>query len=68
MSGWLASAAPASDPVPGTTFSTPGGRPHASAISPRRSAVIGASLDGFSTTVHPAASAGATPRAPIWIG
>ena len=25
-------------------------------------------LDGFSTTVQPAASAGAMPRAPIWIG
>jgi hypothetical protein len=63
--GWLASATPASDPLPGITFNTPGGRPHARAISPRRSAVIGASLDGFNTTVQPAASAGATPRAPI---
>ena len=27
-----------------------------------------ASLDGFNTTAQPAANAGATPRAPIWIG
>ena len=27
MSGWLASATPASEPVPGTTLSTPGGKP-----------------------------------------
>ena len=32
------------------------------------SAVIGASSAGLSTTAQPAASAGATPRAPIWIG
>ena len=46
----------------------PGGRPHSMPISPRRSAVIGASLEGFITTAQPAASAGATPRLPIWIG
>src|SRR5262249_49081180 len=63
--GWLARATPASDPVPGTTFRTPGGNPHARPISPSRSAVIGASLDGLSTTGHQAESAGATPGAPI---
>ena len=62
MPGCPASAAPVS-PSPGTTFSTPGGRPHSSAILPISSGVSGASGDGLSTTVQPAASAGALPRA-----
>ena len=68
MPGWLASATPASLPMPGTTLRAPGGRPHARPISPRRRAVMGASLEGFTTTAQPAASAGATPRLPIWMG
>src|SRR5437660_1005935 len=47
-------------PGPGTTFRAPGGRPAASAISPSSRAVRGVSWAGLSTTVHPAASAGAT--------
>ena len=62
MSGWPARAAPVS-PSPGTTFRTPGGRPHSRAILPISSGVSGASGDGLSTTVQPAASAGAEPRA-----
>jgi hypothetical protein len=68
MPGWAASAAPASSPSPGTTFSTPGGRPASRASSPKRIAVSGASSAGFSTQQLPVASAGATVRAEICIG
>ena len=53
------SAAPVS-PKPVTTLRTPGGKPASSARSPSRSAVSGVCSAGFSTTVQPAASAGAT--------
>jgi len=59
-SGWRTSAAPAVAPGPGTTLSAPGGKPAASAISPSSRAVRGVSCAGLSTTVQPAASAGAT--------
>ena len=42
------------------TFSTPGGTPASSARSPSAIAVSGVWLAGFSTTVLPQASAGAT--------
>ena len=57
--GWSTSAAPVS-PSPVTTLRTPGGKPASSASSPSRSAVSGVCSAGFSTTVQPAASAGAT--------
>ncbi len=60
--GCATSAAPAVGPNPGTTFSTPGGRPASSAISPRRSAVSGVSSAGFKIAQLPAARAGATLR------
>ncbi|MNS79401.1 hypothetical protein D3C72_1130550 [compost metagenome] len=59
-SGCAASAAPAVAPRPHTTLSAPGGKPASSASSASRSAVSGVSSDGLSTTVQPAASAGAT--------
>jgi hypothetical protein len=43
-----------------TTFSAPGGSPASAPISASSSAVSGVSLAGLSTTVQPAASAGAT--------
>ncbi len=58
--GWATSAAPVVAPGPGTTLRTPGGRPTSDATSASRSAVSGVSEAGLSTTVHPAASAGAT--------
>src|SRR2546430_13736617 len=58
--GWRTSAAPAVAPGPGTTFRAPGGRPAAGAFPPTSRAVGGVSWAGLSTTVHPAASAGAT--------
>ncbi len=57
--GWATSAAPASSPYPCTTLSTPSGRPASAAMSHRSEAVSGDHSDGFSTTVSPAASAGA---------
>ncbi len=51
---------PTVEPGPVITFSTPGGRPTSCAISPSASAVNGVWLAGFSTTVLPHASAGAT--------
>ena len=59
-SGCSASAAPAVLPYPGTTLSTPEGKPACSASSPMRSAVSGVSSAGLRTTVQPQASAGAT--------
>ena len=53
------SAAPASAP-PGTTLTTPGGRPASRQSSAKRSGPSGASSAGLSTTQLPAASAGAT--------
>ncbi len=59
-SGWAASAAPTTGPVPVTRLSTPGGRPASSTASKSRYAVSGVSSAGLSTTVQPAARAAAT--------
>ena len=47
-------------PSPVTTFNTPGGSPASWASSAKQSADSGVNSAGFSTTVFPAASAGAT--------
>ena len=47
---------------PLTTLNTPAGKPAASASAARASAVSGVASAGFTTTVQPAASAGATLR------
>jgi len=57
--GCAASAAPAVGPRPVTMLKTPLGKPASSTSSPSRSAVSGVSSAGLSTTVQPAASAGA---------
>ena len=64
-SGCAASASPTTGPVPVTRLNTPGGNPRSSKISASRNALTGATSDGLSTTVQPAASAYAT-LAPIW--
>ena len=51
---------------PVTRLNTPGGKPRSSMISARMNALTGATSDGFSTTVQPAASAYAT-LAAIWL-
>ena len=58
-SGWVTSASPMAEPLPGSTWRTPGGSPAACASSPKARAVSGESEAGFSTTQLPAASAGA---------
>ena len=52
--------APVVFPGPGTMLTAPGGKPTSLASSPSRSAVSGVAESGFSTTGHPAASAGAS--------
>ena len=46
--------------MPGSTLSSPGGSPAASATRPSSSAADGVNSDGFRITALPAASAGAT--------
>ena len=59
-SGCVISASPASVPMPDTMFTTPGGKPAWLIRLPRYSAVSGVCSAGLSTTVLPAASAGAS--------
>ena len=63
--GWPAIASPTTGPVPVTRLKTPAGRPAASITSARMKALSGTTSLGFSTTVQPAARAGAT-LAAIW--
>ena len=63
-----ATSSPPVRPSPVTTFSTPGGSPARCAISARHSAVSGVNSAGLSTTVFPAASAGAIFQASIRSG
>ena len=58
--GWDAIASPTTGPCPVTMFKTPAGSPIAIHASASSIAFKGASSLGFSTTVQPAASAGAT--------
>src|SRR5918994_6462023 len=60
--------APTAGPVPTTMLSTPGGSPTSSAIAPSSSSTSGVISDGLSTTVQPAASAGATFQAVVTSG
>ncbi len=64
-SGWTAMASPTTGPTPVTRLKTPAGRPTDSTISARTNAFSGATSEGLTTTVQPAASAGAT-LAAIW--
>ena len=66
-SGCSTIAAPVS-PSPVTMLTTPGGRPASTQISANGSAVSGVNSAGFSTTVLPAASAGAIFQASISSG
>ena len=66
--GCLTIASPTMAPLPGSTFSTPGGSPASSASSPMRIAVSGVISAGFRTTQFPAASAGAAFQPTMIIG
>ncbi|MNV25692.1 hypothetical protein D3C71_1167970 [compost metagenome] len=59
MPGCATNAAPAVSPRPVMTLTTPGGKPASSTSSASRKAVKGVSSAGLSTTVQPAAKAGA---------
>ena len=67
-SGCVTKRLPTTEPWPGTTVKTPGGRPASSASSPMRIAVSGVISAGLSTTVLPAARAGARPQPAMGIG
>ena len=67
-SGWVTKRSPTTEPLPGMTVSTPSGSPASIASSPMRIAVSGVSSAGLSTTVLPAASAGANPQPAMGIG
>ena len=67
-SGWVTNRWPTTDPWPGSTVNTPSGIPASSASSASRIAVSGVISAGLSTTVLPAASAGANPQPAIGIG
>jgi hypothetical protein len=56
-SGCEAMASPTVGPSPDTRLNTPAGRPTSSMTSASRKASIGATSDGLTTTVHPAAIA-----------
>src|ERR1700749_1759836 len=51
--GCATTAFPNEAPDPGQKFTTPGGSPASSRTSTNRAAIVGESLDGFSTTVFP---------------
>ena len=59
-SGCVISASPVGSPGPVTTLTTPSGMPASASSSTMRSTENDANSDGFSTTVQPAASAGAS--------
>ena len=66
--GCVTNRSPTTEPLPGSTVNTPSGRPASRASSPSRIAVSGVSSAGLSSTVLPAASAGAKPQPAIGIG
>ena len=66
--GWEAMASPTTGPNPVTRLNTPAGSPTCSKISASTKALSGATSLGLSTTVHPAARAGATLAAIWWSG
>ena len=63
--GCDAMASPTTGPTPVTRLKTPAGRPTSSMTSARAKALRGATSLGLSTTVQPAARAGAT-LSTIW--
>ncbi len=66
--GCVTNRSPTTEPLPGMIVSTCSGRPASRASSPSRMAVSGVSSAGLSTTVLPAARAGAKPQPAIGIG
>ena len=67
-SGCVTKRSPTTEPLPVMTLKTPSGMPASSASSAKRIAVSGVTSAGLSTTVLPAASAGAKPQPAMGIG
>ncbi len=67
-SGWVTKRCPTTEPLPGTTVNTPSGSPASRPSSAIRIAVSGVISAGLSTTVLPAARAGAKPQPAIGMG
>src|ERR1035437_10004888 len=67
-SGCDASAAPAVSPSPGTTSTTPSGKPASAINSANNSALSGVCSAGYNATVQPVASAGPSFQAAISSG
>ena len=67
-SRWEASDSPTSLPIPETIFTTPGGKPASSRISPSSAVVTGVREEALHTAVLPAASAGQRLRVSRWRG
>ncbi len=65
---WRASACPATSPMPLTTLNTPAGPPASANSAASRTLLMGDCSAGFSTTLLPAARAGANFHAAISIG
>ena len=66
--GWVTKRSPTTLPLPGRICRTPSGSPASRASSPMRSALSGVSSAGLSTTVLPAARAGAKPQPAMAMG
>ena len=68
-SGWVVSTSPTATSDEDSTLTTPGGMSVWLAMSsPSASVISGVSGAPLSTTVQPAASAGASLASPIWLG
>ena len=67
-SGCAAIASPTTGPVPVTRLNTPAGNPTSWTISARMNALSGATSEGLSTIVQPAASAPPTLQMIWWSG
>ena len=67
-SGCFTIASPITEPLPGTTLTTPFGTPACSQMRPSSSAASGVTSAGFTITALPAASAGASFCASLAIG
>ena len=67
-SAWSTSRWPTTEPLPGSTWNTPSGRPASRASSPIRIAVSGVRSAGLAITGLPAASAGPSPQPRMGMG
>ena len=67
-SGWVMKRSPTTEPLPGSTWNSPSGRPASRPSSASRIVVSGVISAGLTSTALPAASAGTKPHDAIVIG